>query len=885
MLHPESDLFCFANECSQGLLEIVQGGALQAISPTRSIPETIPDTNIADSQSQHQGIEAPGALELVQSLLQAEQVTTQDHSEAATVQDSNREQPVARTEGSEETAIKPAAESEAQAVISPCVERSALRASIPEQPKKQVVQTLTSFETVENGSLQFINIEEIHISSRNSSTFLGDESNTLPVAAGDLGEVTQPQVSQQPSVRDNQPSLVEYSGAEDEQSPLDAQQLHSPKLASEQEYRIASSQRSAGTSATLATQNGQALTRPGAASRTASRLSYDSPHQSVALPLHNRLHDNNLSKESVISKAIRSSSPVSEGNLEEREQNAQVVSLEAVLSSQEDTAESIRTTIEKDYAEDRVSPESRHDSSQETPERLSRVLDHSSSPIPYPPSYSLRTQESKFPPRPCTPVPASSASNMAGESTADIVKRQMEEAIAKHRAENPFTPRKRANRSSAAPSVTAVEGSTASPAASRLLTAEKEGTRSPSAVPDRSPATQVPTSLRTVAYAPSVHREASPQDESIVSTSGAYLDPADTAAPAATESAVPDVPPSAGSDDMDLSDADDEDSESLLNDDLQLAELEFIVPLFIQGRQSDMYSQHIALKKDVLEQFLKDPHSVEPISKVEEILSYLRAIETHIDLVFAEAESGFLNDEMSMTQAAHAAQFGMENSTKFRFLHKLFCHLRDFDTQKHVVLVTEKDDDALFQILETFCEAKNINYDMPTRGHQTNPTEAEGNLRVTIIPNNASPIIHPADLIFQDATQIRTKNWGRSSDREVVPVIHLVIPRTVGHIERYIAPSLGPVERMHTILASLAHVRPDIGKAIDENTPRDTVCASLVAEWLMDTTEGAELSWPIPSIGSIKDVIEYQMQLSQPLANSPMPERTKRPLVVSNCTE
>lgn len=889
---------CFANRYTQGLLEIVQGAALQVISPTRSIPETIADTTVVDSQSQHQRVADPGAIELVQSLSQAGQATARNHVESETVQETHTGASLSTGQNTSSTGIQ-------------------------HQPWEYVSQTQISTEAAENGPLEFVNIEEIPVSPRNSS-ILGDcqtpqadrreaNSDLLPIATGDSGEVTQPDVVQQLGSRDSsQPSLVEHSDADDDQSPFYsqypipdfAQQAHSPRLASEPDYRIArcSSHQPVGVSATLEAQNSQALLAgPGAPNKTTSDPAYNPPHELVALPLNSQVCDNNLSKQSVISKPVRSLSPASEADpgpsycLEEREQNAQVVSLEPILSTQEDTVDDIRNTIEKDYADDRANSESRHDSSQESPERPSQPLDHSSSPVPYPPSHSVRTQEPQIPPRPYTPVPTSSTSSMAGESTADIVKRQLEEALAKQMAESPFVPRKRANRSSTGASLSVAEVSATPPKASRLLrTAEQEGTRSPSAVPDRSPAMQVPTSLRTVAYAPSVPQAASPQNETMASTSGAHSETADAdadaEAAAATESAAPDVHPSGGSEDMDVSDADDEDSESLLNDDLQLAEQEFIVPLFIQGRQSDMYSQHIALKKDILEKFLEDPHSVEPISQVEEILTYLRAIETHIDLVFAEAGSGLLNDEMSMTQAAHAAQFGMENSTKFRFLHKLFHHLRDSDIQKHVVLVTEKDDDALFNILETFCEAKNINYNMLTRGHWTDPTEVEGELQVTIIPSNASSVMRPADLIicldgFQDATQIRKKNWARYPEREVVPVIHLVIPRTVGHIERYIAPSLGPVERMHTILASLAHVRPDIGKAIDEDTPRDIVCASLVAEWLMDTTEGAEQSWPIPSIGSIKDVIEYQTQLSQPLANSPVPERIKRPLLVCIVTK
>jgi hypothetical protein len=350
----------------------------------------------------------------------------------------------------------------------------------------------------------------------------------------------------------------------------------------------------------------------------------------------------------------------------------------------------------------------------------------------------------------------------------------------------------------------------------------------------------------------------------------------------AEPTAPSEVPAPATSEDMEVSDDDDSDTESLLNDDLELAEQEFIVPLFIQGRQCDMYTQYIMLKKDLLEQFLKDPRSVSPISQVEEILHHLWAVETHVDLVFAEADLD--GAAASMTQADHAAQFGMENSTKFMFLHKLFHHLRDLEDPKHILLVTHDDSDALYNILATFCKAKYVNYSMPTKGRQADPNDVEGNLLVTIIPADASPIIRPASLIvcldgMQEATQIRKRNWAKSPVRDVVPVVHLVIPRTIGHIERYISPTLDPVERMHTMLASLAQMRPDIGKAINEDTPRDTACAARVADWLIELAEEEDTIWPLPSIGSVKDVIEYQTQQSQTSTTSPAPERNKRPLV------
>ena len=782
----------FANRRSQGLLDILQEAASRAASPAISIPETIPDISVEDSQTQRQRFET-GTLEPVQSSLEVVQVPVQHFDDVAHSHHGD-EQHVARVADSQ----RQDNELERPTVAS---QPSSGQCDKQQQQQTYVLQEQTFTQTGASASAEFVDIVEIPISAYIAATVLGDSNaqsaeessaivDTVQIASGRIDDALQPPVSQQAAVRgDSQPGLTESSVPE-----------HSQPL----------------------------------------------------------LH----------------------------EQNAQVIPLgplEAELSSQENTTQDIRPTIEKEYFAHRASSESRHDSSQESPGRPCRSPNCSSSPIPFPPSYSLRTQRPP-PSRPFTPVPTSPLSIMAGESTADVIKRQLEEALAKQLAENPFTPRKRFSRASMTPSAKAPESVATTTADSPMLASKQtnaneatEGTRSPSAVPDHLPIARVPTSLRNVAYAP-------PTEETAITVSAAQPEPTQVEATVPVGPTVPPAPISLVSEEMEVSDADDEDNESLLNDDVELAEQEYIVPLYMQGRQRNMYTQLIADKKDILDQFLKNHREFSPVSQVEDFLSYLRAVETHIDLKFAEAGTGF-QDEASMTQVEHALECTLENAIKFMFLHTLFHKLRDDEPQKHVVLVTEKDDEALYKILKTFCEAEYINYNMPTRNHHADSADVVGNLLVTIIPNDASPVLRPPDLIIcldgvQGATQIRRKNWAKSSDRNVVPVVHLVIPRTVGHIERYTLASLDQRNRLHTVLATLAQLRPEIGSAIDDTTPPATVCAELVASWIKDQTEGAEQSWPIPSIGGFKDVIQFQTQFSQAPADSPAaPERAKRPLV------
>lgn len=583
-----------------------------------------------------------------------------------------------------------------------------------------------------------------------------------------------------------------------------------------------------------------------------------------------------------------------------REQHAQIVHVNNDLSTQEDPTETIRPTIEQEEIDTRWnSPASRHDSSQETPPPRQEPADHSSSPIAYPPSYSLGTLDSQAPVRPKTPAPTSSLSKMATplSKTGQKFKDDLDARIAARKAAN-----QRVRKSGLAEA-----GADATPVASpcpvtssrRLLrTGASDGTRSPSTVPDRSPAPSAPTSLRTIALTQaSLPPTVKPREEmaKALNPDLPFEEVSEAPKPGPPSEAAKEVPPVlpaivtikptvpdvSSSDEMDLSDGDaDDDAVSLLNDDLQLAVDEYLIPLFIEGRQSDLYSGYIREKIEVLDTFLKSSDDAQPLEAVEAIISHLKAIETHIDLVFAEAGSAPDDVMNPQTQMEFAAQFGMENSTKFRFLQWLFNSLRDHE--KHIVLVVDQEDnDLLFDVIEIFCKANYIHYNMPTRGVEADPANYEGNLLVSIFPSCASPIIRPAHAIvcldgFQEAGRIRQKNWATNPDLDTVPILHLVIPRTVGHIERYLSSSLDKRIRVHTILASLSQMRGQLGKPIDEDTPRAQEAARVVADWLLAPADERE-TLPLTSIGSVKDLIEFQTQGSQTSAASPAPERTKRP--------
>lgn len=855
-----------ANTSLQDLLEVAHEAASRGISPARYIAETLPDT-VADSQTQvpepaQDLVEIPDTLGTIESSQPVRTVTGED---SVPIEQS------AALGALEETGTVAGTEDPSESVGS------------QQFGTYQVQETLVEKSVVEeNAQVVFHSQHSLHSAQFSQDNWNGtseyESSNTgaLVRVGVDPGHSIALALHPEEAVV---PTHVEHTTIPQSslETPLQFDQKHpdSPLRSKEQDDYLLNEFLEPEYTRSLTPIVAQTQQFAGGTGHTAAQASHIS--QDVS--------DTVLRRDfATLSQVLY---PIGQSTYF-REQNAQVIALVADLNTQEEISESIRPTIETELCKHRGSSESRHDSSQETPERQlgSGSADKGSSPIRQPPNHSLGTQDAKVPPRPFTPLPTPSLLSMAGHSTGDEMARKLKELQEKAQRENPYTPTRRLGQSTVTPSATAPEASVAaSISARRLLRTNAsptvlDGTRSPSSVPDRSPAPQVPTSLRCVASIPinSALRHAETAMIPEVQSGDAAAEATVTA-----EEPVPpaEIPAAAAHDDEELSDADDEDSVSVLNDDLHLAPEEYIVPLFIEGRQLDMYSGHISHHKELLEELLKDRHGFEPLGKIEGVLTYLQAIETHIDLVYAEADSSSWTNPTSESQAEFEVQFGMENSVKFRFLHTIFHHLRDH--RKHIVIVTEHDNDALFHILETFCKAQHINYNLPTKGRQADPSHSEGDLSVSIFSSDASPILRTPDLIIcldgvQDAGLIRQKNWAQSTNDKLVPVLHLVIPHTLGHIERHISPTLDKRDRIHTILASLAQMRGELGKPINEHTPRAPTAAANVVDWLI-SAEDDPFQWPLPSIGSVMDIIEFQTQLSQAATPPPAPERNKRPLV------
>lgn len=585
--------------------------------------------------------------------------------------------------------------------------------------------------------------------------------------------------------------------------------------------------------------------------------------------------------------------------------NAQHVHSSASLSAHEEI-ESIRPTTEVNsrlvFASKHGSPCSRHDSSQETPERRVHSAENSSSPIPQPPSYSLRTLDSNIPPRPITSTLTSSLSRMADNtegSAAEQVGRRLEELRKIQALNNPYVPRRRTR----APQASLGFGMAPNPPS---INVSAEGTRSPSTVPDRSPAPTAQTSLRTVAFANAKDKATESLVENplaVTSTNtdaGPTKEKAEFVASVAAGVAAPflevstELPADSSIEEMNDDNYDDESLfDDEFNDNLHLEREEYIVPLFIDGRQKDTYTAYLQQNIDLLNLFLNSDEfaanpAPEKLDEADKVLTHLKNVEDHPDLTYAEAESATGFEMRSAADVQHAAQFGIDNSVKFKFIGELFNQLRK--RNMHIVLLLDQDNDALMNILRTFLAAAAHDYNMPTKSYQSNASN--DTLKITVLPSTVSVIMQRADLAIclngvQSASQIRQRDWAMASGN-TLPVLHLVIPQTVGHIERYLPTDKPRRSRIETIFTVLGQIeaRNEVGKAIDDNTPSAVEAAKSVASWLAHDDNQDNIEWPLPSIGSAPDFMDYDatQQSVRSAVSSPTPERTKRPLVSISIT-
>ncbi|KAF2742189.1 hypothetical protein M011DRAFT_481892 [Sporormia fimetaria CBS 119925] len=524
-----------------------------------------------------------------------------------------------------------------------------------------------------------------------------------------------------------------------------------------------------------------------------------------------------------------------------QQQDAQVVPVDSYSYPTElETDGSILPTTEFDHIMEETTQIPEDHSTQSSSQRnklLTPSLSDASVP-PHPGSHSLGTTTSLAPGRPPTPPAISS-----GE-VGDSIEAGLKAA---------FTPGQ-----------TRGDQDAGEKQASDVSSAGAE-TQS-SSTPDKSPAPSGPPSLRTTALRNSaaVHI---PEAPSLLPEHPKHQHPASHSQNGGLTEPKLSVQDTADHDsDVEMAISGHSTPSMLLLEDVNLLENEYIVPLSMGLRQKATYLQQIKHDMEALKGFNEDPEAFTDLTTISAVFEKLKNVETHTDFVFAEsADNG---DTM----------FDINSSSKFRFLKALLDALRDKDM--HFVLVVKEGNEQLCGMVARFLQQNSVPYKYPKKPRRSwQPQKQVSPLRATLLTSALDGFVQPSDAIIcldgARTEDVRKEPWARSpmTPHALVPVLQLVIPRTVSHIELSMNPKLEGKERLHTIVACLAQIGSDVGRPLgDDDIPGPDETAALVAGWLVERGE-----WPLSSIHSVEDVLQFSSQSSDSQASTVQPSH-KRPL-------
>lgn len=304
----------------------------------------------------------------------------------------------------------------------------------------------------------------------------------------------------------------------------------------------------------------------------------------------------------------------------------------------------------------------------------------------------------------------------------------------------------------------------------------------------------------------------------------------------------------------------------------------YTVPIVLAGHQRDQYFQNIYYQHRAIDWFLGERRpNAEQIEIAEGVIERLRSISMHPDMVNQDTLSQVSTPERQ-------AQWDVDASAKFHFLNRLFEQLQG--RNMHMALVAAGD--RVPDMLETFLQGTHIPYNRDPSG-RADFHSANLGLRVSIISLEQDPAsVDGAHLVIamdgsgdyrhsviQAARQHRRVGQDMTDTNAWALLLTLVVPCTIEHIERCLAPGMSQKARITAILGATRRIKENAGKAeAGQAFPKDAALA--VAEFLTDADAA---DWPLAGLSMIEDLdsqTETEMDSSARRTQSRSPGR--RPL-------
>ncbi|GAB7360655.1 hypothetical protein MBLNU230_g0534t1 [Neophaeotheca triangularis] len=484
-----------------------------------------------------------------------------------------------------------------------------------------------------------------------------------------------------------------------------------------------------------------------------------------------------------------------------------------------------------------------HGSSQPQPAAGSSI--QLSSPFPSFPTHSPPTFGESAPPRPQTPstpdLENMQSSPQTGEPKLSLtakINRMREARRSETQARLGETPNAAAQTPSEPVRPNAVPERLTSPAPSALparLTspAPAEGARSPSAVPVMEPLPVISqedqtTSERYYTLLPEAHGNG--EDTRIRNGNSTFQQNFDT-----TDTTMAEPEPQSGS--------------------------KFhVVPIAMIGHQRDHYPQTVYYGKELVKRFTATEAPDEALmQEAEEFVMRIKRIVNHPDLDNREAMTQY---DVSPEQQA---EWSIHCSAKFKFLSELISGFKAKYPSSDFKVVLLASSSVLATMLFNHCKTlpAHTHLELDEEEHESQ-IEGSGNITVHVssVPEPQCIKTDGADLLIafddglEDVSVVRQLD-GYALRRDIRLVLQLVVPRSVEHIERRLAPSLSARARLHALLSGIFRLRSEAGRLEEDQVPPKEAAAAIVDYMLADGEASAE--WPLATLSRL-DQLDSQTE-------------------------
>jgi hypothetical protein len=258
----------------------------------------------------------------------------------------------------------------------------------------------------------------------------------------------------------------------------------------------------------------------------------------------------------------------------------------------------------------------------------------------------------------------------------------------------------------------------------------------------------------------------------------------------------------------------------------------------------NIYDQEITNYKQQRRSFLNEEIDTRLVEEIDAMIERLKMVCDYQDLIDAESATQHLEPEHRQ------ARWAENISTKCIFLVEFFNSLRSIDT--HIVVLVRPG--RMMDILEALFRTNRHRYNRPDRP----PNQSgRGLLRISLLPSDiVDNRIEPASLViafdstFVNEPAVESLRTDPRNANRLAPRVHLVITRSIEHLELCINKSMNPLDRKAILVNSLSYTRENVGILATDYPPPD-VAAKAVADFVV---EGASGEWPIPPMPDIEGI-------------------------------